>query len=100
MKTDYRCDTMKPQFNDNVKDLSVDSQKFLIQYLDELRELGYDHIAHKLEILWGSEECEKYLSDLMISDRMCRSGFPERVWKILMKFYVSDQTMKMKCIYI
>lgn len=36
----------------------------------------YPHIQKRLEIIWGTMECRKYLKSLCVIDREDRKGFP------------------------
>ena len=45
-----------------------------------------DHIARKIDILWGSAEAmENYFENLMTTERIGRQGFPDGVFKQLIE---------------
>lgn len=51
----------------------------------EIVGLEYPHIANRLKAIWGSRECEDYLTSLIFNlDRPIRRGFPEHIMKALM----------------
>ena len=43
----------------------------LISKLDK-----FPHIQYRIELLWGSRDCRKYLKSLGVADRPNRKGFP------------------------
>ena len=47
-------------------------------------EQKFPHIAQKLTVLWSSEACALYISNLAIVDRGARQGFPVEVLEDLM----------------
>ena len=42
-------------------------------------EYHFPHILEKIMALWDSSECEAYLSELMMTKRTHRQGFPQDV---------------------
>lgn len=51
--------------------------------LERLSAIGFKRISDKLEILWGSLECQKYLYNLIVMDREGRTGFPNEVFDLI-----------------
>lgn len=43
-----------------------------------IRAIPYAHIAQRVEVLWGTVECDKYINALLIADR-ARSGFNNEI---------------------
>lgn len=39
----------------------------------------YDHIANRLELIWGSPECDAYINSLFMARGPARNGRPARV---------------------
>ncbi len=56
-------------------------------YLEALKFFGYDKIADKISLLWGTPELGVYMSDLMIMDHNNRQGFKPEVFDVLMKIF-------------
>ena len=58
-----------------------------IDLIPRLTELGFGRIANSIEVTWGHPECETYLQNLIVSNRIDRQGFPVEVGSILLKLY-------------
>lgn len=52
-----------------------DKSNYILEHLEALRDKGYERIADRLDILWGTVECDKYLWKLLIDERGSRDGF-------------------------
>ena len=58
-------------------------------------EQQFPHIAQKLTCVWPSEACAQYLSDLMVTERNTRKGFPaDIVEDFLMLFAINEILMR------
>ena len=47
-------------------------------------EQQFPHIATKLTVVWPSEACSMYISDLIVNRREARQGFPKEVLEDLL----------------
>ena len=64
-----------------------DKSDYVLERLESLRGKGYKRIADRLDILWGTVECEKYLWKLLIDERGSRAGFAIDVFDDLLGLY-------------
>ncbi len=48
---------------------------------------SFPRIADRIELLWGSWELEQYFTNILISDRGDREGFPVKVVSALLKIH-------------
>ena len=64
-----------------------DKSDYVLERLESLRGKGYKRIADRLDILWGTVECEKYLWKLLIDERGSRDGFAIDVFDDLLGLY-------------
>lgn len=53
-------------------------------HLEVLRFSGLERIADRLESIWGSPTCERYLSELVLQDRTCRRGFEPQIFEAIL----------------
>lgn len=54
-------------------------------------EQQFPHIAEKLTVVWPSEACALYISDLVVNRREARQGFPQEVLEdLLMLHEIND----------
>ena len=44
---------------------------------------GFPHVLKRIEELWGSPECDLYITQLLIPDRDRKEGFPPDAFKEL-----------------
>ena len=51
----------------------------------KLREKNLGRIAEAIDLTWGHNECDAYLSKLIISDRDNRVGFEPEVFNMLLR---------------
>jgi len=69
------------------------------EHLYALRELGYDHIATRIEALWDTKELNTYFNSTIIDHRGNRSGFPTQVFSHILRLFVlhnvEDETFKL-----
>lgn len=59
--------------------------KEIEQLLEVISQGGFDRIAVKLRISWGTYECEGYLKKLIVDERGDREGFPPEVFRAIIK---------------
>ena len=55
--------------------------------IEELREFGFDRIADRIQMIWGTPELTHYFNKILISDRDKREGFPIPVFDIILDLY-------------
>jgi hypothetical protein len=60
--------------------------------LSEL-ESWYPHILNVIVGLWGTNELDEYLSQLIVADREDREGFPEMVMSELIMLHSFNETL-------
>lgn len=58
------------------------------EYLSTIRACGFNKIADRIELIWGSFELDEYFSSLVISNREDRQGFPHEVFSAIIKLYL------------
>lgn len=64
-----------------------DKSDYVLEHLESLRGKGYKRIADRLDILWDTVECEKYLWKLLIDERGSRAGFAIDVFDDILGLY-------------
>ena len=58
-------------------------------------EQQFPHIADKLQVVWPSEACALYISNLVVNRRDVRSGFPPEVLEdLLMLHEINDMLLR------
>jgi hypothetical protein len=45
----------------------------------------HERIAKAIELMWGTRECENYLSSLVLADRHDRQGFSKEAFTVILK---------------
>ncbi len=69
------------QFSDGLPESSLEQQ--------------FPHIAAKLAVVWPSEACGLYISDLIVNKRDVRQGFPQEIIEdLLMLHAINDMLVR------
>lgn len=55
------------------------------QYLETLRSLGFQRIANRIQLIWGTRELVDYFEELLLNDRNDRQGFSHGAFEAIFK---------------
>lgn len=58
---------------------------------------GFPHIIKRIKALWGSPECDLYISQLLIPERNRNEGFPAEAFKELSDILDVHRLLYAKC---
>lgn len=86
------------------KQIELNKEKFLeaLIYIEhhynsqkeiEFFERNFNHIYRRISVLFGTEDCQKYIEDISISNIDERKVFPDSVWLLIKRIKIENDKL-------